>query len=196
MPLTTRRALRAVAIAVGLLLTIGSAPALADASSCSAPAMTQPFSSWGDDNWYALAPGQTPGNFDGTGWTLAGGARLVTATVPGGASATVLRLPMGSSATSPEMCVDPTYQSARMMARGVFGQARLSANVAYETPSGWSQPALMGEVSVPSMWQPSGTLSLSPSTSGWQVARFTLSAEGYNYGSELYNFYIDPYGRG
>jgi hypothetical protein len=196
MPLTPRRALGAVAIAVGLLLTIASAPALADASSCSSPTLTQPFSSFGDDNWYALVPGQTPGNFDGTGWTLDNGAKLVTATVTGGTSATVLRLPMGSSATSPEMCVDPTYQSARMMVRGVFGQAKVSAEVSYQTPSGWSQPTPMGDVDVPSTWQPSAVLSLNPPTPGWQIARFTLSAEGYNYGSKLYNFYIDPYGRG
>lgn len=196
MPPTLRRALGAVVIAVGLLLAIATAPALADTSTCSNPTLTQPFSSWGDNNWYTLVPGQIPGNFDGTGWTLAGGAKLVTANTPGGASATVLRLPMGSSATSPEMCVDPTYQTARMMVRGVFGQAKISADVSYQVPSGWSQPAPMGEVGVPSTWQPSAVLSFNPPASGWQIARFTLSAEGYNYGSEIYNFYLDPYGRG
>ena len=196
MSLTPRRALWAVAIAVGVLLAIAPAPALADASSCSTATMTQPFASWGDYNWYTLVPGQTPGNFDGAGWTLNDGARLATATVTGGTSAIVLRLPMGSSAVSPEMCVDPNYLSARMMVRGVYGQAKLSAGVSYQTPWGWSQPAPMGEAGVPSTWQPSAVFSLHPPTSGWQIARFTLSAEGYNYGSQVYDFYIDPYGRG
>jgi hypothetical protein len=196
MPLTTRRALGAVAIAVGLLLTIASAPALADASSCSTPTMTQPFASWGDYNWYTLVPGQTSEHFDGAGWTLTGGAKLLTVTLPSGGSAGVLRLPMGSSATSPATCVDATYQSARMMVRGVFGQAKVSASVSYETPSGWSDPASMGVVGVPTTWKPSAVLTLSPPAPGWQLARFTLSAQGFNYGSQLYNFYIDPYGRG
>jgi hypothetical protein len=197
MPLTTRSALRAVAIAVGLLLTIASAPALADVSSCSAPTMTQPFSSWGDDNWYALVPGQDAGNFTGDGWVLGNGARLVTATVRGGASATVLELPSGGWATSPAMCVDSTYQSARAMLRSAYGSPSVDATVSYQYAwGGWSSPQDMGQTYAGYGWRPSAVLSLSPLGSGWRMARFTLWGGGYYSAAQLYDFYIDPYGRG
>ena len=196
MPLTPRRAFGAVAIAVGLLLTIASAPALANSSSCSTPTLTQPFSSYGDAGWYALVPGQDAGNFTGDGWSLGNGARLVTANIPGGASATVLQLPRGAWAMSPAMCVDPTYQSARLMVRSVWGSPYVSASVSYQSGGGWSQPQGMGQTSTTSWWSPSAVFNLDPPSSGWQMARFTLRGGGSNSAAQVYNFYIDPYGRG
>lgn len=194
MPLIFRRALGAVAIAVGLLLTVASAPALADASSCSPPTLTQPFSFFGDLNWYALVPGQDPGNFDGDGWVLGNGARLATTTVNGG-SATVLQLPSGGWAMSPAMCIDPTYQSARMMVRSVWGSPSIAASVSYQYAWGWSQSQGMGQSSTTPWWRPSAVFTLDPA-SGWQTARFVLRGGGNYSAAQLYNFYIDPYGRG
>ena len=195
MPLTARRALWVVAIALALTLTIATAPATASTSSCSSATMTQPFSSWGDYNFYALAPGQSPDNFDGDGWTLGNGARLVTTTVYGGASATVLKLPSDAWAVSPEMCVDETYQSARMMVRSAYGSPDVWSSVSYRQGWSWSSPDDMGQSDTTSTWDPSAVFNFSPPTSGWQTARFTLRAGGYG-GAQIYDFYIDPYGRG
>ena len=46
-----------------------------DTSSCADPSLSQPFLSWGDTNWYALAPGEAADDFYGSGWTLTGGAQ-------------------------------------------------------------------------------------------------------------------------
>jgi hypothetical protein len=194
MPLTLRRPLGAVAIAVALLLTIASAPALADTSPCSAPSLTQPFSSWGDYNWYTLVPGQVAGNFAGGGWTLGGGANVTAATVPGGKTATVLDLPSGAWAVSPSMCVDPTYTSARMMIRGVGGPSDVDARVSYGDYWNWYRS--MGQANGDNWWRPSGVLTMNPPGSGWQMARFMFTAGNDGDESQIYNFYVDPYGRG
>jgi hypothetical protein len=66
---------------------------------------TQVFSSWGDDGYYNSAPN---GGFESgsTGWTLRGGAQVVSGNEPflrtGGHS---LSLPSGSSATTPVICL-------------------------------------------------------------------------------------------
>lgn len=67
-----------------------------------------PFTPWNDFKSYAAAP---DGGFENgaAGWTLAGGAQVVTGNEPwmvGGAGQThSLSLPAGSSATSPPMCI-------------------------------------------------------------------------------------------
>lgn len=181
------------AITVVTLIAIASPSARADASGCPSVALTQPFSRWGDSNRYVLVPGQRPGNFDGNGWVLGGGATLVTTTVPGGARATVLDLPRGAWAVSPSMCVDPSYTSARMMIRGAGGPSSVSARVWYGSSRRPHCQQDMGRAAGASRWEPSGALSLTPQ-SGRQTARFRLSAR--NGESEIYNFYVDPYGRG
>jgi hypothetical protein len=67
-----------------------------------------PFLPWSDGNNYAAVPA---GNFENgaAGWTLTGGARVVTGNesymVGGAGQSHSLSLPAGSSATSPPMCI-------------------------------------------------------------------------------------------
>ena len=90
-------------------VTGGSAQAatLVKTSACSQPSysFSQPFSTVKDANWYTLAPGENVDSFDGTGWTLSGGAKLVTTTLADGTTGTVPDLPTGATAVSPPMCV-------------------------------------------------------------------------------------------
>jgi hypothetical protein len=91
-----------------LLAAFAAAPsqaAVPDASTCSTQAFSQPFLSAGDSNWYTLVPGQSSGSFDGAGWTLSAGARVVSTTLADGSTASVLDLPSGSKAVSPTICV-------------------------------------------------------------------------------------------
>ena len=87
-----------------------SAPAAHAASlglACPTPA-AQTFASWGDPNFYIPAPDNGFEN-GAAGWTLAGGARVVTGNEPwmvaGAGQSHSLSLPAGSSATSPPMCI-------------------------------------------------------------------------------------------
>jgi hypothetical protein len=197
MPPAARYGLVAVAIATAVL-AIASPPAVADTSSCSAPTLTQPFSPWGDYNWYALAPGQTPGNFDGSGWWLGNGAQLARTTIYGGATATVLNLPSGAWAVSPTMCVAANYPTARTMVREVGGSRAVTLLVSYlNSWGGWTDPAAVGSVTGTSGWAPSPPVQINPpNTSGWTLARFRFVAGWTAGSSQLYDFYVDPYGRG
>src|SRR5690349_14100465 len=80
--------------------------ASADSSSCTNPLLSQPFLSYGDHNWFTLAPGESVDNVNGAGWILSGGARLVTTTVADRNVGSVVDLPPGSSARTPVMCVE------------------------------------------------------------------------------------------
>src|ERR1700748_2510925 len=98
---------RAAGLGIGIAaLLAGSAqaatfaPSPVDTSWCMSPLLTQPFSGAKDSNWYTLMPGESSGGFDGTGWTLSGGAKIVTTTEADGSTGTVLDLPSGSTAVS------------------------------------------------------------------------------------------------
>src|SRR5947209_7341102 len=57
-----------------------------DTSACTPPVLTQPFLWAKDRNWYTLVPGQTPDSYTGAGWTLTGGARVVSTRLHDGQS--------------------------------------------------------------------------------------------------------------
>src|SRR5579875_1844255 len=89
-----------------------------DTSVCNTnPVFSQPFQPFGDSNMYTLAPGQSPDNFTGSGWTLSGGATLTSASLADGASGKTLQMTYGSEAVSPILCVQSNYPTARMEVR-------------------------------------------------------------------------------
>ena len=185
-----RRTATAALLAAGLSI-VAAAPAAAVGPACSTPQMTQAYADWGDSNWYTLAPGQTAGDFNGSGWILRGGARIVTTQLDDGTTGRVLELPPGAQAISPLFCVNETYRTVRAMTRSVHGAANVSLFFTY----GWSRTAA-NTVSGGSDWNPTPSLDLSPSGTGWQLAKFTFMA-GLNRGVlQVYNVYIDPYSRG
>jgi hypothetical protein len=77
-------------------------------TTCDKPLIEHPFTRFGDNLDYVLAPG---GKFDGnfSGWQLAGGAKVIS--TDKGRS---LQLPRGASAISPSMCLDLNYPTFRM----------------------------------------------------------------------------------
>lgn len=109
---------KAVAGIVMIGALVMAASAQAHDSSSAAPGVCGgepprevPFTDWGDDGSYFLAP---DGGFDGatTEWSLSGGAATVPTGSPDGSGA--LSLPPGASATSPSFCVAEGYRHGRM----------------------------------------------------------------------------------
>jgi hypothetical protein len=193
--------LRSLALG-GLLAGFAAVPAQAasaavDTSICSNPLLTQPFLSAHDSNWYTLLPGETPGNFNGAGWTLTGGARVVTTTPPGGPTTSVLDLPSGAEAVSPTICVTSAYPTARAMVRNVVGAEGVFFYVSYEGTSTWSVPKNTGQVhGANAAWTLATPVNVQPyNTTGWQPMRITLIPGGRSSDFQVYNVYVDPHAR-
>jgi len=173
-----------------------------DTSMCTAPALTQPFLSWGDTNSYALAAGESADNFSGAGWVLSGGAKIVTTTLADGTTGSVLDLPSGSHAVSPTICLTSDDPSARMMDSNLSGSngGNVGFSVAYEGTSSATSPLqtgtfkTTGNQGVSSEWELSSPVALEPgSGSGWQPMQITLTPSGPSKGNfEIYNLYLDP----
>ncbi|HWB70007.1 MAG TPA: hypothetical protein VG518_08505, partial [Solirubrobacterales bacterium] len=133
-----RSLLRPLLATVGLLLGLSAFASAAQA--CSYPDAEQVFSRWEDNGYYELAPdgGLEEG---GNGWTLRGGAQLVTgnesAYLNGAADDTALSIPFGGWATSPTVCVDGNTPAFRLMAlNGGDPSSKLRVIVTYETRRG------------------------------------------------------------
>jgi hypothetical protein len=172
----------------------GSAQAAAPVktSACSQPtySFSQPFSSLKDSNWYTLAPGQSVNSFDGTGWTLSGGAKLVTTTLADGSVGTVLDLPAGATAVSPPMCVSSDYPDARVDVRQLSNGPGMKMSVAYT--GGKSGGQSTGAVVGGSTWGVSHAIQLhAGNLYGWQQAQYTFVGDKGE--AQLYNFYVDPH---
>jgi hypothetical protein len=191
MGLFTRRTW-SLGVVIGALLLLPGSAAAATASSvgCSVLPVSQPFLSWGDGNWYSLVPGQSTKQFVGTGWTLTGGAKIVTTTRADGSTSSVLDLPSGSTAISPTICVSSSYPKARMMVRDVVGAQGVFVSVSYPGANPQSTGQVHGYASA---WTLSTAFSIhSAPVAGWQPARFTLVAGGTTSHFQIYNFYVDP----
>jgi hypothetical protein len=162
-----------------------------DTSGCAAPALTQPFLSAKDSNWYALTPGETPGSFNGAGWTLSGGASIKAGQNGAGS---VLDLPSGAQAISPPVCVASDYPTARTMVRNVAGSQGVQVYVAYAGTKTESQAQNTGQVhGQQSAWSLSTPFNIHPGNlPGWQLVRFTLVPGGKSSDFQVYDFYVDP----
>ena len=165
-----------------------------DTSMCSDQAFSQPFLSAGDRNWYTLVPGQRDGNFDGAGWTLTGGAKIVSTVLADGSTASVLDLPSGSQAISPTMCVTSDYPSARAMVRDVVGSEGVFFYVSYQGTKTWDTPKNTGQMhGNHTAWTVATPVKVQPGNAiGWQPMRITLIAGGKSSEFQVNNLYVDP----
>jgi hypothetical protein len=131
----------------------------ASAESCNDGALTQPFQRWGDRANYKLVGG---GSFESgaTGWTLSGGAKVVTGNetfkVGGSTHSRSLSLPAGSRATTPFVCVGAHEPTIRLFARRQSGLlTSLLVEVQLQTSLGLTAwlPVLPGDLGGGS-WHP------------------------------------------
>lgn len=179
-------------------LSLAAPPPPPDTGPCSEPVLSQVFLPAGDASYYTPAPGQTGGGFVGTGWTLTGGANIVSTARADGSTGMVLDLPAGSMAVSPDMCVTSLYPNARMMIRSLYGGDDISFRVSYGGTNTWTNPHETGHVHGNSQsWTLSDSVQLQPGkASGWQVLRVTLVPDGAHSEFQIYDLELDPYARG
>lgn len=152
--------------------------------------LSQPYLGSGDSNWYTLASGQGPGGFSAAGWTLTGGARLVTTKLADGSTGTVLDLPAEAIAVSPAMCVNSQFPTARLTMRQAGNGPGMKVTVAYAggKTKGQSSGSLVGG----SAWGVSRAFELhADNLTTWTRAQYTF--EGSKGEAQVYNFYVDPH---
>jgi len=181
--------------------TVGSvttAPATNVAATCEGQTFSQPFEEFGDGNFYTLAGGS---QFNGPeeGWTLSGGAQLVTSGRPDGSSGGVLSLPKGSQAVSPPVCVTLQYPSARVWLQHISeSKASLKTQVVYSSSSGTAVARTVAKLEAGNTWSPSETFEVRPelggASEGPRPVRFVFTSKGGTRESsfEFYELYIDP----
>lgn len=135
-------ALGAVTAGIALAgLPATSSAALITTGACDNSTLSQPFAKYGDSNQYKLVAG---GNFEGSlsGWTLSGGARVVSGGNPNGSSGHSLYLPAGASVTTPFTCVNAAYPSFRLFAKNDTLLSAIVPQVVYKLP-------LLGDLALP-----------------------------------------------
>jgi hypothetical protein len=157
---------RFATLAVATLSAVAStaAPALAGGGAgCPAARISNPFSQWGDNADYQLAPGGSVED-GAAGWTLRAGASTQegneTFMVSSPTDHRSLRLPAGSSATTDRMCIGVEHSSFRFFVKRGSGSSlsRLVAEVVVDDPWGRERSMPVRAVSGSGSWAPSDQL--------------------------------------
>ncbi|MGN6216111.1 MAG: hypothetical protein ACTHN7_04015 [Solirubrobacterales bacterium] len=164
---------------------------------CGEPSLSQHFLPANDRNWYAPVPGQDDEGFEGEGWTLSGGASIVSTTDAKGQPVSVLNLPSGSKAVSPTVCVTREYPTARMLVRNLVGSEGVFFYVSYAGTSTWNKPKNTGQVhGTGTAWTLATPINLQPNgVDGWQLVKFTFIPGGKASLFQIYDFWVDPFAR-
>jgi hypothetical protein len=193
-PRSIRLALAIVAALFGLAVYSSAAQA-----ACSYPDAAQVFSPWKDKAYYQLAP---EGSLEAgaSGWTLEGGAALVTDQdhrfPEGEMEETAVALPFGASATSPPVCVDETTPSFRFMSRNVGDKGgKLRVTITYENTKKVTKAKNSDVHSDEDEWEPTPSLKLETGDEGERVARITFTAKDPKSEYLVDDVYVDPFAR-
>jgi len=148
----------AAAAALAVLPAAGASADVINTGLCDGAALSQPFAQWGDDAHYKLLPG---GDFEGSlsGYTLRGGAKVVSGNESFGSGTKALSIPAGGSVLTDATCVNsanPTYRFFYKSQGGLLGLLpAMTVSLVY-------QDGLLGVVELPlgvvlpsGRWQPS-----------------------------------------
>jgi len=186
-----------------------AAPSVALASNsilatCQTPSVSTPFSPWGDNNDYFLAPG---GSFEGTadqvGWTLSNatltsGNEPFLVNDPGDSQS--LTIAGGGSATSPYFCVDNTMSSLRFFAQQVSAGGGLRVQALVQTSGGVTTEPLarLFDGSLPD-WAPTDPIAtdfagLADGQTLTVALRFTVRSSAASW--QIDDVHVDPYRSG
>jgi len=180
--------------AVGSVTTVAAKTV---AATCEGQTFAQPFEAFGDYNYYTLVAGS---QFNGPeeGWTLSGGAKIVSAGRPDGSSGGVLSLPKGAQAVSPPQCVTLQYPTARAwLSRSSEPHGTLVTQVLYSTGKGVATAETVAKLQAENAWSPSETFEVRPELGGEaegpRPVRFVFSSKGERESTfQLYGLYVDP----
>lgn len=192
------RLLRFYGITVLVLAVLAATAGGPASASLTCPGQTyvQPFRPWLDSaNYVGVQNGALENS---TGWTLAGGAKLVSGNEPWKVNRSTdslsLLLPSGSSATSPALCVTLLHPTLRFFAMNAGASTTTMRVDAVTSVLGVRLATPVGLLTAGS-WQPTPALlfldNLVSPVSGTVQFRFTPI--GSSSGWRVDDVYVDPY---
>jgi hypothetical protein len=215
-----RRSASAIAVSIAGIFIVGSTFGLATAagastqgstaasstsasavSPCTTRSLSTPFSQWGDEASYFLAPN---GGFaeGATGWTLSGGAAATSGGEPwdvSGSGSHSLLIPNGAQAQSTTMCVTRNEDSIRLFVdnRGVQGSIlHVEALVENPTTGQTAQTAFdVNGNAAPVGWSPTMVLGIPDLLSGNGTQDLTLifTTRGTAATWNIDDIFVDPF---
>jgi hypothetical protein len=181
-------------------------PAAAFASSCPARATTTPFTQWGDNGSYFLAPG---GDFSSplsaSGWTVAGAERTLggqpfNVGIPSDYSLTING---GGVAISPAFCIDDSMPYFRFFTRALGADGNLQVRLVVQTSRGSITTPVthVAHLAANAMadWAPTAQFDLADGVSmaagQAAIARLVFNATGPS-SWQVDDIFVDPYRTG
>lgn len=181
-----------------VLATTAAAGTTSAAAALTCPGQTyvQPFVPWLDPANYVLVQN---GSLESTrGWSLAGGAKLVSGNEPWKVSSRTdsrsLALPSGSSATTPTLCITLLHPTLRLFTTNT-GSATATLRVEAITDVAGLRVTIPIGLLVAGAWQPTTPLAfltnLTSPVAGTVQFRFTPVGSGS--GFRIDDVYVDPY---
>lgn len=189
-------ALATLVCAAAVAGVAGAQPARAGLLGCDGQTAVQPFTPWLDPMNYALLTG---GSLESTtGWTLSGGAKLVSGNEPWQVNAPTdshsLWLPSGGSATSPAFCVTLLHPTVRFFAANSGSTLSTLQVDVITTVLGLKVTTPIG-VLFGRAWQPTLPLPfLDGLLSGTQgTVQFRFTPLGAGSGWQIDDIYVDPF---
>jgi hypothetical protein len=191
------------ALAIAFLpVTSAKATQLINTDACDNATLTQPFAQFSDSNQYKLVPG---GDFEGSlsGWTLSGGARLVTGSesfgATGKAGKSSVYLPAGASVQSPYTCVDAAYPTFRAFGRNNGLLSTVAVSIVYKEPLLGPTSVLIGTILLNPNWAPSAKMLTLSAVQGavsglltGQTPQVALRFTALTGSSQIDDVFIDP----
>lgn len=191
-----RRFLLAASVAALAIASFGVGGAGAGLVGCSFPALSQPFTAWGDYANYYLSPG---GGFEGAGWKLGGGAYATAGNesyyVNSAFDSHSLALPPGASGLSPYSCITATDLKVRMFVRSA-NSSPVRVDVVVPGVLGLLKVVASYDVATTPTWQPTeeivnlaNVLSLTDLSSANIAVR--VVSTGFS-SAQVDDVYIDP----
>jgi hypothetical protein len=185
------------ALTVALMAAPGS-PAATTSSPCNYGPASHPFAKWGDVASYTLVPG---GSFEsGTpGWTLFGGARVVSGNESYYANSASdrysLSLPGDSSATTAPFCVGLTRPTIRLfVVNGGSSSSRLRVKVVFRGLLGVLGTLDGGTISAGRTWNASPVLLATLNAPlGSKSAQFVFTPTDSSGAWRIDDLYVDPW---
>jgi hypothetical protein len=175
-----------------------SSAALVSTGACDESTLSQPFRQWNDASQYKLVPG---GSFENgaPGWTLSGGAAVVSGGEPydvsGGTGSHGLYLPAGASAESPATCVNAAYPTFRLFARNSTLLSTVLVQVVYDDPILGRVTLPVGAIALSTSWKPSLPMLTTSAIQGVLkngVADVSLRFTALTGASAIDDVYVDP----